>query len=66
MTASDHPFARASRRHASMAAGQCSGSPTGLPLARLTPRTTRYETPARACVGSSWSQTTALSRRVAK
>ena len=66
ITASDHPLVRACRRHSSIAADQCSGSPTGLPLARLTEPTTRYDTPARAVAASPDSQTTDLSRRVAK
>ena len=66
MTASDQPLSRACRRHCSIAAGQCSGSPTGLPLARLTDPTTRYDTPARAVAASPDSHTTDLSRRVAK
>ena len=36
ITASDRPFDRASARQASIAAGQCNGSPSGSPLARLT------------------------------
>ena len=53
ITASDQPFVRACRRHASIASGQCSGSPTGLPLARLTePDHPVRDTPARAVLAS--------------
>ena len=41
ITASDQPLARAFARHCSIADSQCSGSPTGLPLARLTEPITR-------------------------
>ena len=41
ITASDQPLARAFARHCSIADSQCSGSPTGFPLARLTEPITR-------------------------
>ena len=66
MTAHDQPLARALARHCSMADPQCWGSPTGLPLARLTDPITRYETPACAVAGSPVFHTMDLSRRVAK
>src|SRR3954462_1233430 len=66
ITATDSPNERACRRQAEIASGQRAGSPTGLPLARLTEPMARYDTPALAVAGSPVSQTTDLSRRVAK
>jgi hypothetical protein len=61
-TAGDQPYRRASASQRWIAAGQASGSPSGSPLARLTPFTTRY------AIAASFpgANTTALSRRVAK
>ena len=62
ITAGVHEYARAVSSHERIAGPHASTSPSGSPLARLTPLTTRYVTAALP-LGEN---TTALSRRVAK
>ena len=62
ITPGAQPYCSHNCSHAAMACGQDFGSPTGSPLARQTPISTRYVTAARPLAAN----TTDLSRRVAK
>ena len=62
ITPGAQPYVLHNANHSSMACGHALGSPTGSPLARQTPTSTRKVMAARPL----WANTTDLSRRVAK